>query len=52
MIAKHFVLSNIFSVESDILRKCIQESLLMLKTFILLLHTLSANDSLVVHYKV
>ena len=53
MIAKYIVLSNIISVVSDsILRICIQEPLLILKTFIVLLHTLSAYNSLLVHCKV
>ena len=53
MIAKCIVLSNIISVVSDnILRICIQEPLLILKTFIVLLHTLSAYNSLLVRYKV
>ena len=53
MIAKYIVLSNIISVVSDnILRICIQEPLLILKKFIVLLHTLSAYNSLLVHYKV
>ena len=52
MIAKCIVLSNIISVVSDnILRICIQEPLLMLKKFIVLL-TLSAYNSLLVRYKV
>ena len=53
MIAKYIVLSNIISVISDnILRICIQEPLLVLKKFIVLLHTLSASKSLLVRYKV
>ena len=54
MIAKYIVLSNIISVVSDnILRICIQEPLLILKnTYIVLLHTLSAYNSLLVRYKV
>ena len=53
MIAKYIVLSNIISVVSDnILRICIQEPLLILKKFIVLLHTLSAYNSLLVRYKV
>ena len=53
MIAKYIVLSNIISVASDsILRICIQEPLLILKKFIVLLHTLSAYNSLLVRYKV
>ena len=43
MKAKDIVLPNIISVVSDnTLRVCIQESLLISKTFIVLLHTLSA----------
>ena len=54
MIAKYIVLSNIISVVSDsILRICIQESFLILKKIcIVLLHTLSAYNSLLVRYKV
>ena len=53
MIAKYIVLSNIISVVSDgILRICIQEPFLILKKFIVLLHTLSAYNSLLVRYKV
>ena len=53
MIAKYIVLSNIISVVSDnILLVCIQEPLLILKKFIVLLHTLSAYNSLLVRYKV
>ena len=53
MIAKYIVLSNIISVVSDnILRICIQEPLLISKKFIVLLHTLSAYNSLLVRYKV
>ena len=53
MIAKYIVLSNIISVISDnILRICIQEPLLILKKFIVLLHTSSAYNSLLVRYKV
>ena len=53
MIAKYIVLSNIISVVSDsILRICIQEPLLILKKFIVLLHTLSGYNSLLVRYKV
>ena len=53
MIAKHTVLSNIISVASDnISRVCIQEPLLILKKVIVLLHTLSAYNSLLVRYKV
>ena len=51
--AKYIVLSNIISVASDnILRICIQEPLLIPKTFIVHPHTLSAFDSLLVRYKV
>ena len=51
MIAKYIVLSNIISVVSDnILRIYVQERLLILKAFIVLLHTLSAYNSLLVHY--
>ena len=47
------VLSNIISAVSDnIFRICIQEPLLMSKRFIVLLHTLSAYNSLLVRYKV
>ena len=43
MKAKDIVLPNIISVVSDnTLRVCIQEPLLILKIFIVLLHTLSA----------
>ena len=53
MIAKYIVLSNIISVVSDnILRICIQEPLLISKKFIVLLHTLSAYNNLLVRYKV
>ena len=53
MIAKHIVLSNIISLVSDnILRICIQEPLLILKTFKVLFHTLSAYNSLLVRCKV
>ena len=52
MIAKCIVLSKIISVVSDnILHICIQEPLLLLKKFIAPLHTLSAYNSLLVHYK-
>ena len=53
MIAKYIVvLSNTISVISDnILRICIQEPLSILKK-IIVLHTLSAYNSLLVHYKV
>ena len=53
MIAKYIDLSNIKSVLSNsILRIFIQEPLLILKKFIVLLHTLSAYNSLLVRYKV
>ena len=53
MIAKYIVLSNIISVVSDsILHICIQEPLLIFKKFIVLLHSLSGYNSLLVHYKV
>ena len=53
MIAKYIALSNIISVVSDnILRICIQKSLLISKKVIALLHTLSAYKSLLVRYKV
>ena len=53
MIAKYIVLSSIISIISDItLRICIQEPLLILKKFIILLHTLSAYNKLLVRYKV
>ena len=53
MIAKYIVLSNIISVASDnILRICIKEPLIILKKLIVLLHTLSAYNSLLVCYKV
>ena len=53
VIAKYIVLSNIISVVSDnILRICIQEPLLILKKFIVLLHTLSECNSLLVRCKV
>ena len=52
MLAKYIVLSNINSVVSEnILRIYIQERLLILKIFIVL-HTLSAYNSLLVRYKV
>ena len=42
--------NDCISVVSDnILRICIQELLLILKTFTVLLHNLSANNSLLVH---
>ena len=51
--AKYIVLSNIISVASDnILRICIQEPFLISKKIIVLLHTLSAYNSLLVRYKV
>ena len=53
MIAKYIVHSSIISVVSDnILRRCIQESLLILKKIIVLHHTLSAYNSLLFRYKV
>ena len=53
MIAKYILLSNIISVVSDnILRICIQELLLILKKIIVLLHTLSVYNSLLVRYRV
>ena len=53
MIAKHIILSSIISVVSDnFLRICVQETLLILKNVIVLLHTLSAYNSLLVRYKV
>ena len=53
MIAKYIVLSNIISGVSDnILRICTQEPLLILKNIIVLLHTLSAYNSLLVRHKV
>ena len=53
MIAEYIVLSNIISaVSDDILCICIQEPLLILQKFIVLLHTLSAYNSLFVRYKV
>ena len=53
MVAKYIVLSNIISVVLDnILRIYIQEPLLILKRFIVLLHTLSACNTLLVRYKV
>ena len=52
LIAKYIVLCNIISVVSDnILRICIPEPLLILKTFIFLLHTSSVYKSLLVRYK-
>ena len=53
IIAKYIVLSNIISVVSDnILRICIQEPLLISKKIIVLFHTLSAYNNLLVRYKV
>ena len=53
MTAKYIVLSNIISVVSDsVLRICIQEPLLILKTFIVLLHISSAYNILLIRYKV
>ena len=53
IIAKYIVLSNIISVVLDtILRICIQEPLLISKKFIVILHTLSAYNSLLTRYKV
>ena len=53
IIAKYIVLSSIISVVSDnILLRCIQESLLILKKIIVLHHTLSAYNSLLFRYKV
>ena len=53
MIAKYNVLFNATSVVSDnILRICIQESLLISKEFIVLLPTLSASNSVLIGYKV
>ena len=53
MRAKYIVLPNVISVISDnILHMCIQERFLMLKTFIVIPHTLSAYNSLLVRYKV
>ena len=53
MIAKYIALCNIISVASDItLRICIQEPLLILKKNIVLLHTLSTYNNLLVRYKV
>ena len=44
MIAKYIVHSNIISVVSDsILRRCIQEPLLILRKYMVLLHNLSAR---------
>ena len=53
MKVRYIVLSNIISAILDnILRICIQEPLQLLKKIIVLLHTLSAYDSLLVRYKV
>ena len=53
MIAKYIALSNIISVVSDnILRICIQESLLISKKVIDLFHTLPTYNSLLVRYNV
>ena len=53
MIAKYIVLSDIISVVLDnILRICNEKPLLILKKFIVLVHTLSAHNSLLVRYKV
>ena len=53
MVAKYIVLSDIISVVSDnVLRIYIQEPLLILKRFIVLLHTLSTCSTLLVRYKV
>ena len=53
IIAKYTVLSKTVSVVSDkILHICIQEPLLISKNFIVLLHTLSAYNSLLVRCKV
>ena len=53
MIAKNIVPSNIISaVSNNILRIRIQEPLLLLKKFIVLLHTSSAYKSILVRYKV
>ena len=53
MVAKYIVLSNIISVVSDnISRIYIHEPLLILKKYIVFLHTLSAYNSLLVRYKV
>ena len=52
MIAKYIVLSNVISfVSGNILRICIQEPLLILKKIIVLLHTLSAYNRLLVRCK-
>ena len=53
IIAKYIVLSNVISVASDnILHICIQEPLLISQKILVLLHTLSAYNSLLVRYKV
>ena len=53
MIAKYIVLSKIISIVSDsILRIYIQEPFLILNKIIVLLHTLSAYNSLLVRYNV
>ena len=53
MIAKYIVLSIIVSVVSDnILRICILELILILKKCIVLVHTISAYNILLVRYKV
>ena len=53
MIAKYIVLSIIISVVSDnILRICILELILILKKCIVLVHTISAYNILLVRYKV
>ena len=54
MIAKYIVLFNIIIgvVSDNILRICIQELLLILKKCIVLLHTLSPYNNLLVSYKV
>ena len=50
---KYIVFSNIISVASDnILRICVQGPLLIPKKFIVLFHTLSAYNNLLVRYKV
>ena len=53
MVAKYIVLSNIISIESDyIFRMCIQEPLLIFKKSVILFHTLSAYNSLLVGCKI
>ena len=47
-----FFLTYISAVSDNILCICIQEPLLILKKIVALLHTLSAYNSLLVHYKV